>query len=94
MPHTRRYISLVLNKRHVAGRGKVEECTWRLCTFYAFVNYHIKCSKAHMHTRMRRRTMGLLQVLHLTLTLALRLGFTPDGMAQDEDTKKIVFKVH
>jgi actin related protein 2/3 complex, subunit 2 len=54
----------VLHKRHVTGRNKVEECTWRLCTFYGFINYHIKCSKAHMHTRMRRRAMGLLQVLN------------------------------
>ena len=54
----------MLNKRHVTGRNKVEECTWRLCTFYGLINYHIKCSKAHMHTRMRRRAMGLLQVLN------------------------------
>jgi len=58
------YVSFVLFKRHVTGKGRLEQSTWRLSTFYGFVNYHIKCSKAYMHTRMRKRTQGLLQVLN------------------------------
>lgn len=32
--------------------------------FRNYLHYHIKCSKAHMHTRMRLRTEALLQVLN------------------------------
>mmetsp|Transcript_8178 Transcript_8178/g.14161 ORF Transcript_8178/g.14161 Transcript_8178/m.14161 type:complete len:320 (+) Transcript_8178:237-1196(+) len=58
------YVSFVLFARHVTGKDRLEESTWRLGTFYAFINYHIKCSKAHMHSRMRRRTQSLMQVLN------------------------------
>ena len=59
------YVSLVVFKRHVAGGGrKLESAVWGLTTFYGFVSYHIKCSKAYMHTRMRSRTHSLLQVLN------------------------------
>ena len=59
------YVSLVLFRRHVTGGGKrLEAAIWSLCTFYAFVALHIKCSKAYMHTSMRRRTGSLLQVLN------------------------------
>ena len=58
-------MSLVIFKRHVAGGGKkLEAAVWSLGTFYAFVAYHIKCSKAYMHSSMRRRTSSLLQVLN------------------------------
>jgi actin related protein 2/3 complex subunit 2 len=59
------YVSLVIFKRHVAGGGKkLEAAVWSLNTFYAFVAFHIKCSKAYMHSSMRRRTTSLLQVLN------------------------------
>ena len=59
------YVSLVVFKRHVAGGGRqLESAVWGLTTFYGFVSYHIKCSKAYMHTRMRSRTHSLLQVLN------------------------------
>jgi len=32
--------------------------------FRDYLHYHIKCSKAYMHTRMRLRTEALLQVLN------------------------------
>uniref|UniRef100_A0A7S0MRY2 Arp2/3 complex 34 kDa subunit n=1 Tax=Pyramimonas obovata TaxID=1411642 RepID=A0A7S0MRY2_9CHLO len=58
------YVSFVLFQRHVKGGARLEDSSWRMMTFYAFVNYHIKCSKAFMHTRMRSRTQNLLQVLN------------------------------
>lgn len=35
-----------------------------ICTFRNYLQYHIKCSKAFMHTRMRIRVESLLQVLN------------------------------
>jgi actin related protein 2/3 complex, subunit 2 len=59
------YVSLVVFKRHVGGGPKqLEAAVWALSTFYGVVSYHIKCSKAYMHTRMRSRTHSLLQVLN------------------------------
>lgn len=58
------YVSLVLFKRHVAGGRRVESACWSCCTFYAFVAFHLKCSKAYMHSAMRRRAASLLQVLN------------------------------
>jgi len=57
------FVSFVLFKRHVTGK-RLDSAAWRMSSFYAFVNYHIKCSKAFMHTRMRNRTATLLQVLN------------------------------
>ncbi len=46
----------------MAGGGKkLEAAVWSLATFYAFIAYHLKCSKAYMHSSMRRRTSSLLQ---------------------------------
>jgi len=58
------YVSLVLFQRHVAGGRRVESACWSCCTFYAFVAFHLKCSKAYMHSAMRRRAASLLQVLN------------------------------
>jgi len=33
-------------------------------TFRNYLHYHIKCSKAYMHTRMRNRVRTFLQVLN------------------------------
>ena len=55
----------MLFKRHVTGGSKrLEAAVWSLGTFYAFVALHIKCSKAYMHSSMRRRAGSLLQVLN------------------------------
>ena len=35
-----------------------------MLSFYAFISFHIKCSKAHWHSRMRLRSESLLQVLN------------------------------
>ena len=59
------YVSLVVYSRHVCGGGRrLESALWSLNTFYAFIAFHIKCSKAYMHSSMRRRTGSLLQVLN------------------------------
>lgn len=57
------FCSFVLFKRHVE-KQKLETAVWSLLSFYAFISYHIKCSKAYWHSRMRTRTDSLLQVLN------------------------------
>lgn len=57
------YVSFVLFQRHVGTPAKIEAAAWHLATFYGFVSYHIKCSKGHMHTRMRKRVQALVGAL-------------------------------
>lgn len=57
------FVSFIIFPRHVEG-DKLDKVVWILSTFYAYVSYHIKCSKAFMHTRMRRRVESLIQVLN------------------------------
>ena len=59
------YVSFVVFARHVAGGEKrVDAAAWALNTFYAFVATHIKCSKAYMHSHMRKRSASLLALLN------------------------------
>ncbi|KAI5073864.1 hypothetical protein GOP47_0011877 [Adiantum capillus-veneris] len=57
------FVSFVILPRHVEGE-KLDTTVWSLCTFHAYVSYHVKCSKAFMHTRMRRRVETLIQALN------------------------------
>eukprot|EP00249_Psilotum_nudum_P017535 c26377_g1_i1 orf=173-1117(+) len=57
------FVSFVIFPRHVEGE-KLDRTVWSLSTFHAYVSYHIKCSKAFMHTRMRRRVDALIQALN------------------------------
>jgi actin related protein 2/3 complex subunit 2 len=57
------FVSFVLFKRHVEG-AKLETAVWNMLSFYAFISFHIKCSKAHWHSRMRIRTDSMLRMLN------------------------------
>ncbi|GLJ16931.1 hypothetical protein SUGI_0292340 [Cryptomeria japonica] len=57
------FVSFVIFPRHVVGK-KLEKTVWSLSSFHSYVNYHIKCSKSFMHTRMRRRVETLIQALN------------------------------
>lgn len=52
-------MSFVLFKRHVAGGKRLEAAAWALGTFYAFVAFHIKCSKASHDLRPPSLALGL-----------------------------------
>ncbi|XP_039143831.1 actin-related protein 2/3 complex subunit 2A [Dioscorea cayenensis subsp. rotundata] len=56
------FVKFVIFPRHVEGR-KLDKTVWSLSTFHAYVSYHVKCSEAFMHTRMRRRVESLIQAL-------------------------------
>lgn len=56
------FVSFVILPRHVEGK-KLDKAVWNLSTFHAYVSYHVKCSEAFMHTRMRRRVESLIEAL-------------------------------
>jgi len=57
------YITFVLEKRHT--NPKARQNTINLIhTFRNYFNYHIKCSKAALHSRMRAKTADFIKVLN------------------------------
>ncbi|RDW78152.1 hypothetical protein BP5796_06004 [Coleophoma crateriformis] len=56
------YITFVLFPRHLTNQRR-EDIISHLQTFRTFLHYHIKASKAYMHSSMRLRSTGLQQVV-------------------------------
>lgn len=57
------FVSFVLFQPHMAA-AKREKTIDNIQTFRNYLHYHIKCSKAYLHTRMRNRVRIFLQVLN------------------------------
>jgi len=57
------FVSFVLFKNHITAKN-ADRTINAIETFRDYLHYHIKCSKAYMHTRMRNRVETLLQVLN------------------------------
>jgi len=57
------YVSFVLFAPHISGKKK-ETSIDNIQNFRNYLQYHMKCSKAYMHTRMRNRVRTFLQVLN------------------------------
>jgi len=57
------FVSFVLFQAHITGKKK-ESSADNIITFRNYLHYHIKCSKAFLHTRMRNRVRSFLQVLN------------------------------
>jgi len=57
------YVSFVLFASHITG-AKKEKSIDTIQTFRNYLHYHIKCSKAYMHTTMRNKVKAFLQVLN------------------------------
>ncbi|KAI9813073.1 MAG: hypothetical protein M1827_004293 [Pycnora praestabilis] len=56
------YVTFVLFPRHLTPQRR-QEVISHIQTFRDYFHYHIKASKAYIHSRMRRRTADFLQVL-------------------------------
>ncbi|KAH8733106.1 Arp2/3 complex, 34 kd subunit p34-Arc-domain-containing protein [Phaeosphaeriaceae sp. PMI808] len=56
------YITFVLFPRHLTKQRRAEVIS-HIQTFRDYFHYHIKASKAFIHSRMRKRTADFLQVL-------------------------------
>lgn len=57
------FVSFVLFAPHMTTT-KREKTIDNIQTFRNYLHYHIKCSKAYLHTRMRNRVRNFLQVLN------------------------------
>lgn len=58
------YVTFVLFPRHLQKGDKRENCIGHIQVFRSFFHYHIKCSKAYMHSRMRFRVKEFLKILN------------------------------
>ncbi|KAF3360486.1 Actin-related protein 2/3 complex subunit 2 like [Verticillium longisporum] len=56
------YVTFVLFPRHLTPQ-RMPEVISHIQTFRDYFHYHIKASKAYIHSRMRKRTADFLQVL-------------------------------
>nr|XP_025709289.1 actin-related protein 2/3 complex subunit 2-like [Callorhinus ursinus] len=57
------YITFVLFPRHTNASAR-DNAINLIHTFWDYLHYHIKCSKAYIHTRMRAKTSDFLKVLN------------------------------
>ena len=57
-------IDIVLSPRHFANPAQALATINRIQLFRDYLHYHIKCSKAYMHSRMRHRVAEFLKVLN------------------------------
>jgi len=57
------FVAFAIMKSHLE-RNLKEKVTQVLQTFRNYVQYHLKCSKAYFHSRMRARAAGLIKVLN------------------------------
>ncbi|KAI3403674.1 ARC35 [Candida oxycetoniae] len=58
------YVTFVLFPRHLVRGDKRENCISHIQMFRSYFHYHIKCSKAYMHSRMRFRVKEFLKILN------------------------------
>jgi actin related protein 2/3 complex, subunit 2 len=58
------FVSFSVMKSHIDKPDKLDKVVSVLQGFRNFMQYHIKCSKAHFHSRMRARAVSLLGVLN------------------------------
>ncbi|KAK1927008.1 putative arp2/3 complex 34 kDa subunit [Papiliotrema laurentii] len=58
------YVTFVLFPRHFATPEQTISTINRIQLFRDYLHYHIKCSKAYMHSRMRYRVAEFLKILN------------------------------
>jgi len=58
------YITFVLEPRHITKPEAREKTINLIHTFRNYLHYHIKCSKAYLHSRMRARTTEFIKILN------------------------------
>lgn len=62
------YVTFVLFPRHFAHPSTAEATISHIQLFRDYLHYHIKCSKAYMHSRMRHRVAEFQKVLNRAKT--------------------------
>jgi actin related protein 2/3 complex subunit 2 len=82
------YVTFVLFPRHLQPARRYEVIS-HIQTFRDYFHYHIKASKAYIHSRMRRRTADFLQGEISALTFqAFLLTYKQSFVAQDQRPRK------
>ncbi|KAL6970605.1 hypothetical protein U1Q18_030300 [Sarracenia purpurea var. burkii] len=56
------FVTFDISSRHVEGK-RLDKTVWGLLNFYAFVKYHVKCTRGFIQRRMRNRLESLVEVL-------------------------------
>ncbi|PCH42617.1 actin-like protein ARPC2 [Wolfiporia cocos MD-104 SS10] len=64
------YVTFVLFPRHFANAAVASSTISHIQLFRDYLHYHIKCSKAYMHSRMRHRVSEFQKVLNRAKTEA------------------------
>ncbi|KAK4048637.1 Arp complex subunit [Microbotryomycetes sp. JL201] len=72
------YVTFVLFPRHFATPEVASASITQIQLFRDYLHYHIKCSKAYIHSRLRHRVAEFLKVLNRA---------KPDTAGQNEKTK-------
>jgi len=62
--HEGPFLFLGLSKKLFHNEQSKEKAIDLLCGFHPYVNYHIKCNKAHIHSRMRKKLSELLKIMN------------------------------
>ncbi|XP_018480997.1 actin-related protein 2/3 complex subunit 2B isoform X2 [Raphanus sativus] len=62
------FVSFDITSRHVKGK-RLDKTVWNLLNFYAYVKYHIKCSRGYIQRRMRKRMDSLVKKMEDANTL-------------------------
>lgn len=58
------YVTFVLFPQHFSNPERMQSTISHIQLFRDYLHYHIKCSKAYMHSRMRARVAEFLKVLN------------------------------
>eukprot|EP00474_Spongospora_subterranea_P009211 CRZ09669.1 hypothetical protein [Spongospora subterranea] len=58
------YMMFAILPNHVDSPAKIDAASTIFSGFRTYVQYHIKCSKAYFHSRMRAKVVSLLKVLN------------------------------
>lgn len=62
------YVSFAVLRRHIDTKEKAQKASEIILGFRQYLTYHIKCSKAFFHQRMRAQVTSLLQILNRAKT--------------------------
>lgn len=62
------YVTFILFPRHFANGDVAAATISHIQLFRDYLHYHIKCSKAYMHSRMRHRVSEFQKVLNRAKT--------------------------
>uniref|UniRef100_A0A0D3C3W9 Arp2/3 complex 34 kDa subunit n=1 Tax=Brassica oleracea var. oleracea TaxID=109376 RepID=A0A0D3C3W9_BRAOL len=67
------FVSFDITSRHVEGKRVLDTTVWNLLNFYAYVEYHIKCSRGYIQRRMRKGMDSLVKKMEDANTLIKKL---------------------